>query len=309
MHTAGTARLSAGARSLDSNAINTDNIMKPQQSNNSNTKSKQSITGSPNTQNNLNKTRTLSTASDVFNSSNEIVDNDFKYATQKQNKTLKRNLSVTDTESKNKPMFTSVNRFSPLAINDEPTSNENNSQEDSEIKIKSPPPIIIRGMLDFIGFRNKLINLIGPENFQFKSSTNDLKVQTTKPEYYRKVIHFLKNQNAQYHTYQPQEEKSFRLVIRNLHPSTPTTEIGVAIEDKGYTVRQVANVLQRETKNKLPIFFIDLEPATINKEIFTLTSLLNTKVKVEEPHKRKDILQCLNCQDYGHTKKILCIHT
>lgn len=36
--------------------------------------------------------------------------------------------------------------------------------------------------------------------------------------------------------------------------------------------------------------------------------MLNTKVKVEEPHKRKDILECLNCQDYGHTKKY-CSYT
>jgi hypothetical protein len=40
----------------------------------------------------------------------------------------------------------------------------------------------------------------------------------------------------------------------------------------------------------------------------SLTSLLNTKIKVEEPHKRKDILQCLNCQDYGHSKKF-CSYT
>lgn len=121
-------------------------------------------------------------------------------------------------------------------------------------------------MLDFIGFRNELINLIGPENFQFKSSTNDLKVQTTKPEYYRKVIQFLKNQNAQYHTYQPQDEKAFRIVIRNLHPSTPTTEIGIAIEDKGFTVRQVANVLHRETKNKVPIFLLILNRQQLTRK-------------------------------------------
>lgn len=57
----------------------------------------------------------------------------------------------------------------------------------------------------------------------------------------------------------------------------------------------MANVLQRETKNKFQIIFVDLEPATINKEIFTLT-LFHTKVKVKELHKRKDILQYLNCQ-------------
>jgi hypothetical protein len=64
-----------------------------------------------------------------------------------------------------------VNRFSPLAINDEPTSKENNSSENSEIKIKPPPPITVRGMLNFIGFRNELINLIGLKNLRVRVTT------------------------------------------------------------------------------------------------------------------------------------------
>ncbi|VVC34676.1 Pre-C2HC domain,Zinc finger, CCHC-type [Cinara cedri] len=51
------------------------------------------------------------------------------------------------------------------------------------------------------------------------------------------------------------------------------------------------------------MFFVDLEPAKKNKDIFSLTSLLHTKIKVEEPHTRKDIMQCHNCQEYGHSKK------
>ena len=51
------------------------------------------------------------------------------------------------------------------------------------------------------------------------------------------------------------------------------------------------------------MFFVDLEPAVINNDIFKVTSLLHTKVKIEEPHKRKDIIQCLNCQNYGHSRK------
>lgn len=137
----------------------------------------------------------------------------------------------------------------------------------------------------------------------FKSSTNVLKIQTANPDSYRSTIHLLKEKEAQYHTYQPHEDKSFRIVIRNLHPSTPTVDIGTSIEDMGFSVRQVVNVLQKITKIKLPMFFVDLEPAGINNDVFHVTSLLHTKVKIEEPHKRKDIIQCLNCQDYGHSRK------
>jgi len=235
---------------------------------------------------------------------------EFPKTKNKQKRLLSSPKSETPEFKKNKPMFITVNRYSPLATNDDiyispvpPNNNNINNEEVQPIKIKLPPPIFVRGILDFVGFRNQLINLIGSVNFIFKSSTNNLKIQTAKPEYYRKTIHFLKEKNAQYHTYQPLEDKAFRVVVRNLHPSTPTVEIGVAIEELGFSVRQVTNVLQKITKNNLPIFFVDLEPAAINKEIFNVTSLLHTKIKVEEPHKRRDILQCLNCQDYGHSKK------
>lgn len=59
-------------------------------------------------------------------------------------------------------------------------------------------------------------------------------------------------------------------------------------------MRQVANVMHKTTKNKRPIYFIDLEMAQINEGIFNLTSLLHTRVKIEETHKSKDIVLCLN---------------
>lgn len=262
--------------------------------------------------------RLQSVPNDVFNSPDENKDG---FETPKSKNTSKRNHSSTDSPD-TKKMFITANRYAPLTINNNQNEhnyaeNENDAQindinveadESQNIKQKLPPPIIVKDVLDFAGFRNKLINLIGPKNFTFKSSTNNLKIQTTKPEFYRETIRYLKEKNAQYHTYQSQEDKAYRIVIRNLHPTTPTEEIGIAIEEIGFSVRQVTNVRHKTTKINLPIFFVDLEPATINTDIFSVTSLLHTKVIIEEPHKRTDIIQCMNCQDYGHSRKY-CSHT
>jgi len=59
----------------------------------------------------------------------------------------------------------------------------------------------------------------------------------------------------------------------------------------GFTVRQVANVRHKITKKNLPLFFVDLEPAKINKDIFRVTSILLTKVRIKEPYKRREIIQ------------------
>lgn len=57
----------------------------------------------------------------------------------------------------------------------------------------------------------------------------------------------------------------------------------------------------------MPSFFVDLEPAEINKDIFHVTSILHTKVRIEEPHKRRETIQCQNCQKYGHSRNY-CLH-
>ena len=150
--------------------------------------------------------------------------------------------------------------------------------------------------------RADLIDIVGPENFSVKSTINTLKIQPSIPEAYREIIHYLKDAEAEFHTYQMKEGKAFRIVIRNLHPSTTPTEIKTALEEIGFSVRSVTNVLSKIEKIKLPLFFVDLEPDEINNNIFKINNLFNIKIKIEEPYKRRIIIQCQNCQEYGHSK-------
>jgi hypothetical protein len=140
------------------------------------------------------------------------------------------------------------------------------------------------------------------DNFLCKSSSECIKIQTVNPDSYRTLIHFLKDQKAQYHTYQLKEDKPTRAVIRNLHPSTPTDLIKSKLELLLFEVRKITNVLHKTSKCPLPLFFIDLEPTDISNDIFKLSFKLHIKIKVEEPYKPKVISQCLNCQEYGHTR-------
>ncbi|KAL4148883.1 hypothetical protein QTP88_003028 [Uroleucon formosanum] len=118
----------------------------------------------------------------------------------------------------------------------------------------------------------------------------------------RKLIRLLKDINAQYHTHQLHSEKSLRIVVKNLHPTTPVDEIAAAIEEIGHSVKTVANIKRYQTKSPLPMFFVDLNPHESDNNIFSITALLHTKVKIEESHKKREITQCLNCQSYGHTR-------
>ena len=50
------------------------------------------------------------------------------------------------------------------------------------------------------------------------------------------------------------------------------------------------------------MFFVDLEPAANNKEIYKLKHIGNAIVFVEPPRRTSDFVQCHRCQEFGHTK-------
>ncbi|CAH1710498.1 unnamed protein product [Aphis gossypii] len=215
----------------------------------------------------------------------------------------------------NKKLFFSSNRYEVLSqVEPEPTtpskptpsiiSNESNPAGNINVGIKStlPPPIFVKGVCNFPDLCTELIEQIGVDNFSCKSSTDRLKIMTANPTAYRTLIHFLKEHKAEYHTYQLKDDKPTRVVIRNLHPTTSTELIKSELESRLFEVRQVTNVLHKINKNPLPLFFVDLEPTIQSNDIYNLTSLIHTKIKVEEPYKSKTISQCINCQEYGHTK-------
>lgn len=117
------------------------------------------------------------------------------------------------------------------------------------------------------------------------SLSNNLKIQTNHSDSYRTTINFLKGSKTKFHTYQTHDDKSFWIVIRNIHPSTSLMDIGVAInKTEPLSVHNVPNALNKTSKNKLSMFFIDLKPIEINKEIFHITSLLNQKIKIEKTY-------------------------
>ncbi|KAE9529799.1 hypothetical protein AGLY_011895 [Aphis glycines] len=169
-------------------------------------------------------------------------------------------------------------------------------------QIEPAPPSIPDSNQAFYSSTETANNLIGVDNFYCKSSSDRLKTQTATPESYRSLVHLLKEQDAQYHTYQLKEDKPTRAVIRNIHPSTSLELIKSELELRLFEVRQVTNVLHKTTKCSLPLFFVDLESTEQSNDIFKLSSILHTKIKVEEPYKPMVISQYLNCQDYGHTR-------
>jgi hypothetical protein len=127
-------------------------------------------------------------------------------------------------------------------------SQDTNFEPDAPSSFKPPPSIFIKHVRDFPELCTELCELIGVDNFQCKSTIDQLKIQTTNPEAYRTPVKFLRNEKAQFHTFQLKEDKPTRMVIRNLHPTTPTSLIKSELETHLFEVRQVSQVLHRLNK-------------------------------------------------------------
>lgn len=212
------------------------------------------------------------------------------------------------TKKTNEPSnFTSPNRFSPLATNEDMDLEQDIETNESPPPPPPPPPIFVTSPINFITMCKNLEQITKNEGFLCKSNTKNIKINLHSASSYRSAIKMLNDNKLEYHTYQTHEDKSYRVVIRNLHHTIPTDYIKEEIENLGFMVKNVTNILKSQSKEPLPLFFVDLNPSPNNQDIFKINNICFTKVKVEAPHIRRDLVQCHRCQQYGHTKSY-CNH-
>lgn len=254
-------------------------------------------------------------------SPDDFSDNDDIWQTKNPNKRIRSPLTKSPSYKKvDSNIFISKNRFAPLSptaanVNENETQHMETSSDQptdinndtNTIKINLPPPIFIEANLNYNTLCLKLKELTDTSSFVCKSTTKGVKIQTFSSDSYRSVIKFLKEEDVSFHSYQSKENKPFRIVIRNLHPSTDKNHISKELSELGFQVKNITNVLHKSTKTPLPLFFVDLEQSESIQDIFKLTLLCHSKVKVETPHTNKEIPQCQRCQSYGHTRSY-CFH-
>jgi hypothetical protein len=186
---------------------------------------------------------------------------------------------------------------------------ESLSSTNDEASGKTPPIFIQNvGLKNYSTFVNDLQSTVGAV-FECQSTSKDgLTIYPNSPDDYRNLVKALILKEYKFHSYQLPQEKAYRVVLRYLHPSTAVEDIAAALESLSFRVRRVVNVLQTGTKIPLPLHFVDLEPDKDNSRIFKISSLLYTRIKVEEPRKKEEILQCKRCLQFGHSRSY-CNHT
>ena len=168
---------------------------------------------------------------------------------------------------------------------------------------KKPPPIYIYGVTNYREMIKYISEVVEEEQYYCKALPKEtIKINASTADTYRKLIRKIQEDKIMHHTYQIRDERAYRIVLRNLHHSIPTEQIKEELQNHGHTVRNILNIQHRQTKEPLPLFFVDIEPKVNNKNIYDIEFLCNSRIRVEAPRKKNTIVQCTRCQCYGHTK-------
>lgn len=201
-----------------------------------------------------------------------------------------------------KPVATN-NSFEELQNIEDTIETTNSGDENSTIvKVYKSPPIYVSGVEDISPLKT-LLDKIAINDYTLKIlSNNEVKILPNSSDKYLMIIEELKKKNTEFFTYQRKQDKSYKTVLRHIHPSVDLEEIKNAIEEYEHKVLKITNIRDSYTQKPLPLFFVEIQPNDNNKTIYNINKLLNTIVNFEPPHKKRDIPQCMKCQGFGHTK-------
>jgi hypothetical protein len=84
---------------------------------------------------------------------------------------------------------------------------------------------------------DSLALVVADEQYHTRTTKdNTVKVSPKTSDAYRKLIH-LREEQIVFHTYQPKEDRAYRVVLRGLHPTTHTDDIKTELNSKGHQVR------------------------------------------------------------------------
>lgn len=196
-----------------------------------------------------------------------------------------------------------ANSFEILEVNESP--DPTSAQE--SLFIPKPEPIFVTGVTDVIKLKESLHQMLQDVS-KYKLTTlrsgHIIKIIPADVETYKIIRNNFISMNVSHYTYQLKHEKPYRVIIRGIHASEDVNNIKMELESLGHTVRSVTNALHRQTKEPLPLYYVNLEPKPNNKDVYNIKHLINMIVKVEAPYKKKEVVQCKRCQRFGHTKNM-----
>lgn len=167
-----------------------------------------------------------------------------------------------------------------------------------------PPPIMLYGVEDISKLSDLIKTKLHDNEFSIKIITRkQLRLNCPTIDSYKQLMEIVRENNLIGHTFTRKDKKPYRIVIKNLHHTTPIAAIKEAMEKSGnQVIGEIINARYGPERIPLSTFFVNLEPHPNNSEVKKITHIFSTRVVIEDPIKKIAVPQCKRCQQYGHTK-------
>ncbi|GFW38662.1 nucleic-acid-binding protein from transposon X-element [Trichonephila clavipes] len=201
-----------------------------------------------------------------------------------------------------------TNRFSNLQIEDPPIIEDEQEERDEDIpqpkppRFRSPPPITIDNVNNSAAFLKQLQNMT-QENLMGRIIGKGLRVYPKTPQAYHKIRNFIDHEKLESYTYQLNEEKELKVVIRGMPSDMPPQQIIEGLSELGLTINDCHVMINRKTGLPMPLFLLSLPKYEPNKDVYNITELCYMKIKIEPLDKKKGPAQCFRCQGFFHSSK------
>jgi hypothetical protein len=133
---------------------------------------------------------------------------------KKVKNTKRRKVNQPDSQN-----ITLTNKYSQLALEDDGKI----TIQATENKIPKPTPIFVYGVTENNEMVHNLHNIVEIEQYTTKPlAHNTVRINSHALDTYRKLVRYMREKNIIHHTYQPKENRAFRVVINHLHQACPT---------------------------------------------------------------------------------------
>jgi hypothetical protein len=124
------------------------------------------------------------------------------------------------------------------------TAGAENALPEQEAPRKSGrlPPIVMTSTTNFIRLQSDLKDHVKGQ-YQFQNTRNRTCIITKEMVDYSAMKFYLEKNNLQYFTFSPPSEKPIKVVICHLPPHTPEEDICNSLEDLGFNVINVRQLM------------------------------------------------------------------
>jgi hypothetical protein len=169
-----------------------------------------------------------------------------------------------------------------------------------ENKKQKPPPMLL---IDLNHDAKMVSKTIKSNDIQLRkpisTSRKGHEIYVTEPNQYRNLIDLCDSAEFKYVTWQLDEEKEVKCMVKNVPTNFQIPEIEASLKERGYVFNNIVRIKSRE-KGELPMIAVNVPKTEKGREIFNLNHIENLKVKVENRSSNGDYRQCYRCQKWGY---------